>query len=145
MQTKWILSYMLKHVQNHPVTCIKQSRLAVNNWFSVVYFGLVFNTGITNFLNFDDTRQRLLEKSEKYTSGPRYWDVPVLVNTGTFLVYQYCLKMWYLHSLERAGAIQKLKILGRRNGLVLSNTRVPVSGTWSILFPKNPCYDLSLR
>ena len=22
-----------------------------------------------------------------------YWNVPVLVNTGTFLVYQYCLKM----------------------------------------------------
>ena len=30
---------------------------------------------------------------KKYTSGPRYWNVPVLVNTGTFLVYQYCLKM----------------------------------------------------
>ena len=31
---------------------------------------------------------------KKHTSGPRYWDVPVLVNTGTFLVYQHCLKMW---------------------------------------------------
>ena len=72
---------------------------------------------------------------KKYTSGPRYWNVPVLVNTGTFLVYQYCLKMWYLRSLERAGVIQKLTILERKNGLVLSNTRVPVSGTWSILFP----------
>ena len=30
---------------------------------------------------------------KKYTSGPRYWNVPVLMNTGTFLVYQYCLKM----------------------------------------------------
>ena len=39
---------------------------------------------------------------KKYTSGPRYWNVPVLVNTGTFLVYQYCLKMWYLYSLECA-------------------------------------------
>ena len=55
----------------------------------------------------------------------------------TFLVYQYCLKMWYLRSLERAGCIQKQTILERQNGLVLSNTRVPVpvSGTWSILFP----------
>ena len=72
---------------------------------------------------------------KKYTSGPRYWNVPVLVNTGTFLVYQYCLKMWYLRSLERAGCIQKQTILERQNSLVLSNTRVPVSGTWSILFP----------
>ena len=72
---------------------------------------------------------------KRYTSGPRYWNVPVLVNTGTFLVYQYCLKMWYLRSLERAGVIQKLTILERKNGLVLSNTHVPVSGTWSILFP----------
>ena len=36
---------------------------------------------------------------------------------------------------EGAGAIQKLTILERKNGLVLSNTRVPVSGTCSILFP----------
>ena len=147
---------------------------------------------------------------KKYTSGPRYWNIPVLVNTGTFFVYQYCLKMWYLRSLEHAGviqkekvnfrsqilvrpsigeywntfgvpvlpenviftffrmcwcysednntvtqkwfsivqysctsiwdfkytfSIQKLTILERKNGLVLSNTHVPVSGTWSILFP----------
>ena len=76
------------------------------------------------------------KRGKKYTSGPRYWNVPVLVNTGTILVYQYCLKMWYLRSLERAGVIQKLTILERKNILVLSNTRVPVSGTWSILFPK---------
>ena len=57
------------------------------------------------------------------------------MNTGTFLVYQYCLKMWYLHSLQHVGVIQKLSILERKNDLVLSNTRVPVSGTWSILFP----------
>ena len=43
--------------------------------------------------------------------------------------------MWYLRSLERAGVIQKLTILERKYGPVLSNTRVPVSGTWSILFP----------
>ena len=72
---------------------------------------------------------------KKYTSGPRYWNVPVLVNTGTFLVYQYCLKMWYLRSLEHSGVIQKLTILERKNDLVLLNTHVPVSGTWSMLFP----------
>ena len=66
---------------------------------------------------------------KKYTSGPRYWNVPVLVNTGTFLVYQYCVKMRYLRPLERAGVIQKLTILEHKNGLVLANTRVPVSGT----------------
>ena len=74
---------------------------------------------------------------KKYTSGPRYWNVPALVNTGTFLVYQYCLKMWNLRSLERAGCIQKQTILECQNGPVLSNTRVLVSGTWSILFPMN--------
>ena len=74
---------------------------------------------------------------KKYTSGPRYWNVPVLENTGTFLVHQYCLKKWYLRSLERAGCIQKQTILGCKNGLVLFNTRVPVSGTWSILFPNS--------
>ena len=72
---------------------------------------------------------------KKYTSGPRYWKVPVLVNTGTVLLYQYCRKMWYLRSLEHASVIQKLTILEYKNGLVLSNTCVPVSGTWSILFP----------
>ena len=48
---------------------------------------------------------------KKYTSGPRYWNVPVLVDTGTFHVYQYCPEMWYLRSLERAGCIQKQTIL----------------------------------
>ena len=50
-------------------------------------------------------------------------------------MYQYCPKMWSLRSLEHASVIQKLTILEHKNGLVLSNTRVPVSGTWSILFP----------
>ena len=71
----------------------------------------------------------LLIKRKKYTSGPRYWNVPVLVNTGTFLVYQYCLKMGYLRPSEHAAVIQKFTILERKNSLVLANTRVPVSGT----------------
>ena len=91
-------------------------------------------------VNFSNLKARLA--GEKYTSGPRYWNVPVLVNTGTFLVYQYCLKMWYLRSLERAGVIQKLTILECKNGLVLSNTCVPASGTWSILFPVTFTYYL---
>ena len=41
-----------------------------------------------------------------------------------------------VRALERAGVIQKVTILERKNGLVLSNTCVPVSGTWSLLFPK---------
>ena len=52
--------------------------------------------------------------------------------------------MWCLPSLERAGVIQKLAILERKNGLVLSNTRVPVSGTWTIRFPFLSC-SLYLR
>ena len=67
-------------------------------------------------------RSQILERP----SIGEYWNifgVPVLP------------EMWYLRSLERAGVIQKLTILERKNGPVLSNTRVPVSGTWSILFP----------
>ena len=56
-------------------------------------------------------------------------------NVQTFWVYQYCPKMWSLRSLEHASVMQKLTILEHKNGLVLSNTHVPVSGTWSILFP----------
>ena len=81
---------------------------------------------------------------KKYTSGPRYWNVPVLVNTGTFLVYQYCLKIWYLRSLECASVVQKLTILECKNGPVLSNTHAPVSGTQSILFPAEHFYSSSV-
>ena len=57
----------------------------------------------------------------------QYWNifgVPVLPENVilTFFRTCYCI-------------IQKLTILEHKNGLVLSNTRVPVSGTWSILFP----------
>ena len=50
--------------------------------------------------------------------------------------------MWYLRSLEHASVIQKLAILEHKNGLVLSNTCVPVSWTWSILFPRRGSYYL---
>ena len=52
--------------------------------------------------------------------------------------------MWYLRPLERAGVHQKLTILERKNGLVLANSRVPVSGTWSLLSPKNYLYTIAL-
>ena len=64
-----------------------------------------------------DTFHRIHNR-KSYTQSPRYWNVPVLVNTGIFRVYQYCLKMWYLHSLEHASVIQKYTILEHKNGLV---------------------------
>ena len=42
--------------------------------------------------------------------------------------------MWYLHSVHSASVIQKLTILECKYGLVLSNTRLPLSGTLSTLF-----------
>ena len=57
-----------------------------------------------------------------------YWNifgVPVLPENVIFTFFRTC---WcYL----------ELTILEHKKGLVLSNTRVPVSGTWSILFPPN--------
>ena len=79
-------------------------------------------------VNLQKNRRRLKtvqwspKRQKKCTSGPRYWNVSVLVNTGTFLVYQYCPKMQYLHSLESAGVIQQLTIPECKNGLILSNT-----------------------
>ena len=54
-----------------------------------------------------------------YTVGPKYWNVPVLVNTGIFLLYHYYLKKRYLLSLERASIIQKMTILEHKNSLVV--------------------------
>ena len=39
----------------------------------------------------EDQKRRV--RGKKYTSCPRYRNIPVLVNTATFMVYQYCLKM----------------------------------------------------
>ena len=63
------------------------------------------------------------------TGMSQYWSI-----LEHFWCTSIARKMWYLHSLEYASVIQKLTILEHKNGLVLSNTRVPVSGTWSILF-----------
>ena len=38
---------------------------------------------------------RLSNLIAKGKGGPRYQNVPVLINTGTFLVYQYYLKLWF--------------------------------------------------
>ena len=103
--------------------------------YIVWYWSLFSQTPLAHYiLKFD----LVTEEKEKVYFRSRYWNVPVLVNTGTFLVYQYCLKMWYLCSLEHIGVIQiqKLTILEHKNGIELSNTHIPVSGTWSILFPK---------
>ena len=67
--------------------------------------------------------------------GPRYWNVPVLANTVTFLTYQYWPILVYLHGLEHESIILKLTILKQEYGPVLSNTRFPISGRWCILFP----------
>ena len=53
-------------------------------------------------------------KKVYFRSHCRYWTVPVLVNTGTFLVYQYYPKMLYLPFLERVSSIQKLTLLERK-------------------------------
>ena len=84
----------------------------------------------------------LIDQSYKQTHGKSILQVP---DTGMsqywwILEHFWCTSIAWkcdiLRSLERAGVIQNLTILERKNGLVLSNTRVPVSGTWSILFPR---------
>ena len=73
--------------------------------------------------------KQLFCHSLRYTLSPRYWNIPELVYTGTHFMYQNCWKMWYLHSIQSASAIQKLTILACKNSVVLFNTCVPVSGT----------------
>ena len=58
----------------------------------------------------------------------------IMVNTGTFLVYQYYQKN-VIRSSESASVIQKPAILKCKIGLVLSNNHVLVSGTFSTLLP----------
>ena len=58
------------------------------------------------------------------------------INIGIFLVYQYCPKMWYLHSLESACVRKKLKTLDHKNGLVLSKTPVQYLGPKVHFFPE---------
>ena len=58
-------------------------------------------------------------------------------DTGTsqywwILEYFWCTSIAW--KCDSGGVVQKLTILECKNGLVLSNTRVPVSGTWSIRF-----------
>ena len=57
---------------------------------------------------------------KKYTLGPRYWNVPVLANTETFLVYQYCPSLVYLYllSIKQGGIRLKLTTLEQENGPV---------------------------
>ena len=57
------------------------------------------------------------------------WNVPVLVNTGTFLVYPVLLETVIFTSFRTCWCHSEAYNTGAKNGLVLSNTRVPVSGT----------------
>ena len=80
-----------------------------------------------------------LEPLDILRSGKSILQVP---DTGTsqywwILEHFWCTSIAWkcdIYVLKRAGVIQKLTILEHKNGLVLANTRVPVSGTWSILF-----------
>ena len=68
-------------------------------------------------------RSQILERP----SIGEYWNisgVPVLPENVIFTFFRTC---WCYSDVYNTGT---------QNGLVLSNTRVPVSGTWSILFPK---------
>ena len=108
-----------------PLNCLCVNKMKQTPFVSETTVSLA---SIFHYLN---DRVFICSSRKMYTSGSRYWNVPVLVNTGTFVVYQYYLKMWYLHSVECAGVIQKLTILELeyKNGVVLANTRVPVFGT----------------
>ena len=84
--------------------------MSLNEWKRVIEILFFFIYHSVTFCIHHIVFQTVLCKifGKKYTSsGPRCWNVPVSVNTGKFLVYQKCLKMWYLSSLERAGGIQK--------------------------------------
>ena len=60
-------------------------------------------------------------------------NVKVLVNI-VLLVLPKNVTIYVL--LESASVIQKLTILESKNGLVLSNTLIPVSGIYDKLFPR---------
>ena len=60
---------------------------------------LFIKTYEINVWNFQLLLPQHLSVEMRYTLGPGYWNVPKLMNTGTFLVYQYCPKMHNLHSL----------------------------------------------
>ena len=78
--------------------------------------------------------QFLANIQKRSTSDPGNWNIPVLVNTETFLVYQYCLKcaIYILYNMLLQ-CYPKPHKTGVKNGLVSSNTCVIVSGTWSTL------------
>ena len=55
------------------------------------------------------------------------------MNTRTFLVYQYCLKMRCLHSLDSTSVIQNLTILECKNGPLLFNYYTFSKESWCAL------------
>ena len=75
------------------------------------------------------SRSQILERP----SIGGYWNkfgVPVLLENVIFTFF-------------RCGVIQKLTILERKNGLVLSNTRVPVGPIWDLKYTFPPYLDLT--
>ena len=74
-------------------------------------------------------------KQKQNKKGKSILQVPDTGTSQYWWILEHYLKMWYLRSSEHTGVIQKLTILEHKNGLVLSNTCVPVPGTWSFLPP----------
>ena len=54
----------------------------------------------SNHTYYSEKNEQMKEK--KYASGSRYWNIPVLTSTGTFVVYQVLYNPGNLHGLEQA-------------------------------------------
>ena len=79
---------------------------------------------------------QLKKKSEKVNFRSQILECPSIGQYWNILGVPVLPENVILTFFRHASVIQKLTILEHKNGLVLSNTHVPVSGTWSILFPK---------
>ena len=109
------------HVAFASIWCLAFALIGIHTTLVTELLELVLGTdrgyNQLSCLQRDDWKKIRKRKRKRYTSGPRYRNVLVLVKTGTFLVNQYCLKIYILSSV-----IQKYTILECKNGLVLSNT-----------------------
>ena len=80
------------------------SKIAPTMWGLLSWFSKVHNKSLNSFLSWlfwleiFPSRRTWLTLVGQYMLGPRHWNVPVLVNTRTFLVCQYCPKMCFLRS-----------------------------------------------
>ena len=63
-------------------------------------------------------------------TGPKYWNVSVLANTGAFFgVPVYCLNLVYLHGLEQASSILKVTNTRTRIWFSIAQYTCSVSGS----------------